>query len=68
MEDIMASNEESIAAQRFKLLAEKDFAPQNSPSAELRVASALEYIAFQMGQINRKLDEVVHALRVSSPD
>lgn len=40
-----------------------DFDPKHRPEAmpqpEIRIATALEYIAFQLGQINRKLDKLI---------
>jgi hypothetical protein len=31
--------------------------PEALPTADMRMAIALEYIAFQLGQINRKIDQ-----------
>ena len=39
-----------------------DFEPRDDVEPELRVAAALNYIAFQSGQINRKLDRLIKAL------
>lgn len=56
---------ESNLSERVRLRMERDFDPSGgSPvaiSAELRVANALEYIAYQLGQINRKMDKITAA-------
>ena len=46
---------------------EKDFdidyvAGIDQPSPEMRTAAAAEYAAYQLGQINRKLDKIIAAL------
>jgi hypothetical protein len=47
---------------RRKAYYEADFKPANagggSISPELRIASAVEYIAYQLGQISRKIDNL----------
>jgi hypothetical protein len=55
------------AAARWKEMMEKDFdlyytPGRNSPSPEMRTATAEEYAAYQLGQINRKLDKIIAAL------
>jgi hypothetical protein len=34
----------------------------NSPSPEMRTAMAVEYAAYQLGQINHKLDRIIATL------
>ncbi|MGO8778795.1 MAG: hypothetical protein ACLQKK_07770 [Rhodomicrobium sp.] len=41
------------------------YPPENRPKAEDRIAIAVEYIAFQMGQMNNKLDMLIEALASS---
>jgi hypothetical protein len=60
-----------IAAARWKEMMEKDFdlyyTPGiNSPSPEMRTATAMEYAAHQLGQINHKLDRIIAALGSTS--
>jgi hypothetical protein len=60
-----------IAAARWKEMMEKDFdlyyTPGiNSPSPEMRTATAMEYAAYQLGQINHKLDRIIAALGSTS--
>ena len=55
------------AAARWKEMMEKDFDIDyvpgiNDPSPEIRTATAVEYAAYQLGQINRKLDKIIAAL------
>lgn len=38
----------------------------NSPSPEMRTAMAVEYAAYQLGQINHKLDRIIAALGSTS--
>ena len=52
---------------RWKEMMEKDFDIDylpgiNDPSPEIRTATAVEYAAYQLGQINRKLDKIIAAL------
>lgn len=59
----MESEESNRAyAGRIKATMEADFnpgyTPENTPDVDLRIAIALEYIAYQLGQINRKLDKI----------
>lgn len=53
-------------ADRRKAYMEGDFNPPYSPShtppPEARIASAAEYAAYQLGQINRSLKEIVRLL------
>jgi hypothetical protein len=45
--------------------------PERTPNADARLAAAVEYAAFQLGQINRKLDSLtaaVERLAGSQPD
>jgi hypothetical protein len=48
---------------------ENDFAPhhtpEQTPDPSVRLAIAAEYAAFQLGQINRKLDTMIEALSAS---
>ena len=55
------------AAAGWKEMMEKDFDIDyiqgiNQPSPEMRTATAQEYAAYQLGQINRKLDKIIAAL------
>lgn len=50
----------STEQERFAKMASEPFQPQNLPT-ELRIANALEYIAAQMGDINRKMDALIDA-------
>jgi hypothetical protein len=53
-----------IEAQRFETKMTKDFAPDRlAAGTDQRVAAALEYLAFQAGQINRKLDALTEAIK-----
>ena len=52
---------------RWKETMEKDFdidyvPGMDQPSPEMRTAAAEEYAAYQLGQINRKLDKIIAAL------
>ncbi|HLG90339.1 MAG TPA: hypothetical protein VKZ79_24470 [Alphaproteobacteria bacterium] len=50
---------------KTKAFMEADFLPgQPAPTAEHRVANALEYIAYHMGQIDKKLDRVIAGLEM----
>ena len=65
--DRSAMKEYETAAARWKEMMEKDFdlyytPGRNSPSPEMRTATAEEYAAYQLGQINRKLDKIIAAL------
>ena len=59
--------ERNRATASWKDMMEKDFdlyyTPGiNSPSPEMRTATAMEYAAYQLGQINHKLDRMIAAL------
>jgi len=54
-----------VAEERRRLHLSQDFLPQHGgrpPEAEHRIASAAEYAAFHLGQINRKLDKLIELL------
>ena len=57
--------EKPVINERAKLRLERDFDPSGAAGASLspdvRVANALEYVAYQLGQINRKLDALIEA-------
>jgi hypothetical protein len=38
------------------------YTPETMPNAEMRIANAAEYAAYQLGQINRRLDQIVDVL------
>ena len=55
------------AAARWQEIMEKDFDIDyvlgiDQPSPEMRTATAEKYAAYQLGQINRKLDKIIAAL------
>ena len=59
--------ERNRATARWKEIMEKDFDIDyvpgiDQPSPEMRTATAEEYAAYQLGQINRKLDKIIAAL------
>jgi hypothetical protein len=59
------------ATASWKEMMEKDFdlyyTPGiSSPSPEMRTATAMEYAAYQLGQINHKLDQIIAALGSTS--
>jgi hypothetical protein len=59
--------ERNRATARWKEMMEKDFDIDyvpgiDQPSPEMRTAAAEEYAAYQLGQINRKLDKIIAAL------
>jgi len=67
----MTTVERNRAAARWKEMMEKDFDLYynpgiNSPSPEMRTAMAVEYAAYQLGQINHKLDRIIAALGSTS--
>jgi hypothetical protein len=51
-----------VAQERWKAMMESDFNPGYTPErtakAEDRMAGALEYAAYQLGQINRRLAQL----------
>ena len=72
--EIPMSAESEREAQRLQRLLERmtsDYAPLHHPSIavppEQRLANAAEYAAFQLGQINRNLDLLVHILQTRDP-
>ena len=68
---VITTVERNRAAARWKEMMEKDFDIDYVPgidqtSPEMRTAAAQEYAAYQLGQINRKLDKIIAALRSTS--
>jgi len=68
---VITTVERNRAAARWKEMMEKDFDLYynpgiNSPSPEMRTAMAVEYAAYQLGQINHKLDRIIAALGSTS--
>ena len=68
---MMTTVERNRAAARWKEMMEKDFDLYynpgiNSPSPEMRTAMAVEYAAYQLGQINHKLDRIIAVLGSTS--
>jgi hypothetical protein len=59
----MANSEKEARAEQRRAYMERDYdpgyTPSTMPAAEHRVANALDYIAYQLGQINRKLDRII---------
>jgi hypothetical protein len=64
-----AERDENIH-ERWRARMENDFAPhhtpEQAPEPTVRLAIAAEYAAFQLGQINRKLDTMIEALNTSA--
>jgi hypothetical protein len=60
---------DEVIHERWRARMENDFAPhhtpEQTPDPSVRLAMAAEYAAFQLGQINRKLDTVIEALAAS---
>jgi len=60
---------DEVIHERCRARMENDFAPhhtpEQTPDPSVRLAMAAEYAAFQLGQINRKLDRVIEALAAS---
>jgi hypothetical protein len=55
-------NEEEALATRRKLYLDRDFEPGHSSMPfDMRLTLAIEYAAYQLGQINRKLDRLIDA-------
>lgn len=48
--------------EKIKQFMEAEFLPEDELDAQDRIANALEYIAYHMGQINKKLDGIDKAL------
>jgi hypothetical protein len=75
-DSIMDMDERNRAlAERRKAMMEGDFkpgyTPESVPPPEARLATATEYAAYQLGQINRKLDRLIATadrLSGSQPD
>lgn len=68
-------DERNQISERRKAIYQADFDPQHvpnkAPPPDVRLAMAAEYAAFQLGQINRKLDRFIAAaerLAGSQPD
>jgi hypothetical protein len=61
-----SSREEAFARRRKMYMAE-DFDPgyPSSMPLDIRLSRAAEYAAYQLGQINRKLDRLVEAERIA---
>lgn len=58
----MANSDEEAVTARRKIYMERDFDPgHSSMPLEIRLALAAEYVAYQLGQINRKLDRLIEA-------
>jgi hypothetical protein len=57
---------DEVIHDRWRARMENDFAPhhtpEQTPDPNVRLAIAAEYAAFQLGQINRKLDKMLKAL------
>lgn len=62
----MTKEERDLVEQRDRHRMEAEYKPISSAGrgfeADLRVADANEYIAFQLGQINRKMDALIAAI------
>jgi hypothetical protein len=59
-----SSRDKAAFATRRKNYMEQDFDPRYYPSSmplDIRLSRASEYTAYQLGQINRKLDRLVEA-------
>jgi len=64
----MANEErDRVNAERRKLTMESDwdpgYTPERSPPVDRQVANSLDYAAYQLGQINRKLDKLIEAIQ-----
>jgi len=64
---VISTVERNRTFARWKETMEKDFdidyvPGMDQPSPEMRTAAAEEYAAYQLGQINRKLDRIIAAL------
>jgi hypothetical protein len=64
---VISTVERNRTSARWKETMEKDFdidyvPGMDQPSPEMRTAAAEEYAAYQLGQINRKLDKIIAAL------
>lgn len=60
------SERDAVRAERRKAAMEGDFnpgyRPESTPAPDLRLANAAEYSAYQLGQINQSLKEIVRLL------
>jgi hypothetical protein len=64
---VISTEARKRATAQWKEIMEKDFdidyvVGVNEPSPDYRTAAAAEYAAYQLGQINRKLDRIIAAL------
>ena len=64
---MISTEAQNRATAQWKEIMEKDFnigyvAGVDEPSPDYRTAAAAEYAAYQLGQINRKLDRIIAAL------
>jgi len=64
---VITTEDRNRATARWKDMMEKDFDVDytpgiDAPSPEMRTATAVEYAAYQLAQINRKLDRIIAAL------
>jgi hypothetical protein len=64
---VISTEARNRAAAQWKEIMEKDFeigyvVGIDEPSPDYRTAAAAEYAAYQLGQINRKLDRIIAAL------
>jgi hypothetical protein len=59
-------DQQKLRAERHKHYMESDFnpgyTPTSMPDADMRIANAAEYAAYQLGQINRNLAKLVAIL------
>jgi hypothetical protein len=62
--DIQERNK--LLAERRKAMMETDFSPnhtpEHTPPPDARIAAAAEHAAYQLGQINRRLDRLTAAV------
>ena len=57
-----SDKDEEALATRCKLYMERDFEPgYSSMPFDVRLTLAVEYAAYQLGQINRRLDQLIDA-------
>ena len=61
----MSTEQENALRERRKAMYDQDFLPNYTPNSmpnpEVRLALAAEYAAYQLGQLNRKLDLLIGA-------
>ena len=66
-----AANGSDAVRQRIRADMETDFLPEPSPDtlsqADRRMVNAAEYIAYHLGQIDKKLDRLIVLLEASAP-